>query len=286
MNVEFLKERFGMQFMLFLMITLASYIIFGLLATTFIGFYYEVDVNELENIAKQNTTASYILIVSQQVGFFLLPALVFAGLISGDRLSYLKVNVNFSSIYKTTIVLFALSVIPIMGFLSEVNGWITLPDLAGSMEDSATETTATILGDRGVLVLLLNILVIALLPAIGEELFFRGVVQKLFAKQLNNHHLSIFITGFLFSFIHLQFYTFLPRFFMGIMLGYLLYWSKSIIVPIIAHFLNNLIGVLAFYYLGSEAAESGETNFIVLLFSVIVFGVLSYWYSQKKEVKL
>jgi membrane protease YdiL (CAAX protease family) len=286
MNVDFLKGKYGMQVMLFLMITLVSYIIFGLLATTFIGFYYEVGVADLEAFAKENTGASYILLIAQQVGFFLLPALVFSSLISGNRLSYLKLNFNFPSKYRTTIILFALTVIPVMGFLSDLNGLISLPDFAGSMEESAVENTSKILENRGVLVLFLNILVIALLPAIGEELFFRGVIQKLFTKQLRNHHASIFITGFLFSFIHLQFYTFLPRFFMGIMLGYLLYWSRSIIVPIIAHFLNNLIGVLAFYYWGSEVAESGETNVFMLIVSVIILVVLSSWYSQKKEIKL
>ena len=286
MNLDFLKGRYGMQFMLFLMITLVSYIIFGLLATTFIGFYYGIDVANLEVFAKQNVDASYILLVAQQVGFFLLPALVFSGLIAGNRLSYLKLNFNFPLKYWTTLLLFALAVLPVMGFLSELNGLITLPDLAGSMEESASETTSIILENRGVLVLLLNIVVIALLPAIGEELFFRGVIQKLFTKQLNNPHISIFITGFLFSFIHVQFYTFLPRFFMGVILGYLLYWSRSIIVPITAHFLNNLMGVLAFYYWGSEASESEETNVFMLIISVIVLGVLSYLYSQKKEIKL
>lgn len=286
MNVDFLKGRYGMQFMFFLMITLVTYVIFGLLATTFIGYYYEVSPIELESFAKSNLQASYILLIAQQAGFFLLPALVFAGLISENRLSYLQVNFSFPKKYGVTIVLFALAVVPIMGFLSYVNGLINLPDFAGEMEKSATETTSMILENRGVSSLLLNILVIAFLPAIGEELFFRGIIQKLFTKQLKNVHLSIFTTGFLFSFIHLQFYTFLPRFFMGIMLGYLLYWSRSIVVPIVAHFLNNLIGVLAFYYIGNEAGEQEEVNVLVLVVSVVIVGGLSYLYSQRKEIKL
>lgn len=286
MNVDFLKGRYGMQFMFFLMITLVTYVIFGLLATTFIGYYYEVSPTELESFAKSNLQASYILLIAQQVGFFLLPALVFAGLISENRFSYLQVNFSFPKKYGFTIVLFALAVVPIMGFLSYANGLINLPDFAGEMEKSATKTTSMILENRGVSSLLLNILVIALLPAIGEELFFRGIIQKLFTKQLKNVHLSIFTTGFLFSFIHLQFYTFLPRFFMGIMLGYLLYWSRSIVVPIIAHFLNNLIGVLAFYYIGNEAGEQEEVNVLVLIVSVVIVGGLSYLYSQRKEIEL
>lgn len=286
MNVDFLKGRYGMQFMLFLMITLVTYVIFGLLATTFIGYYYEVSPAELESFAKSNLQASYILLVAQQIGFFLLPALVFAGLISENRLSYLQVNFSFPKKYGFTIVLFALAVVPIMGFLSYVNGLISLPDFAGEMEKSAAETTAMILENRGVASLLLNIVVIALLPAIGEELFFRGIIQKLFTKQLKNVHLSIFTTAFLFSFIHLQFYTFLPRFFMGIMLGYLLHWSRSIVVPIMAHFLNNLIGVLAFYYIGNGAGEQEEVNVLVLVISIGIVGGLSYLYSQRKEIKL
>src|SRR5207344_1198984 len=95
-----------------------------------------------------------------------------------------------------------------------------------------------------VLSLAINLFIIAFLPALGEELFFRGMMQKLFSQLTKNNHLAIIITSIIFSAIHLQFYGFLPRMVLGIFLGYLLVWSGSLWLPILAHFVNNASAVL------------------------------------------
>jgi len=105
---------------------------------------------------------------------------------------------------------------------------------------------------------LLNMLMVAVIPAVGEELLFRGVIQKLLQKLVNNAHLAIIITAILFSAMHFQFYGFLPRWIMGIILGYLFYWSGNIWYPIIAHFLNNGFQVLM-VYLGNMPLEEVAT---------------------------
>lgn len=84
-----------------------------------------------------------------------------------------------------------------------------------------------------------NILVIAVLAGVGEELLFRGVLQKILIKWTRNIHIGIFITAILFSAIHLQFFGFIPRLILGALLGYLYVWSRSLWVPIIAHAMNN-----------------------------------------------
>ena len=82
------------------------------------------------------------------------------------------------------------------------------------------------------------------MPAIGEELIFRGYLQQKLAKRFGDMNASIFLTAFLFSLIHFHFDGLIPRFVLGILLGYLFYWGRSLWLPILAHFVNNAQGVV------------------------------------------
>jgi membrane protease YdiL (CAAX protease family) len=93
-----------------------------------------------------------------------------------------------------------------------------------------------------------NIFMIGLLPAVGEELVFRGVIQKIFTQWSRNVHVGIWTSAFIFSAMHMQFYGFLPRMVLGGMLGYMLAWSGSLWLPIAGHFVNNA-GAVVFMYL-------------------------------------
>ena len=115
-----------------------------------------------------------------------------------------------------------------------------------TMEDRATELTEFFLQMNSIGDLFFNIFLIALIPAIGEELFFRGIIQQKL-KNILTPHLSVFITSFIFSAIHFQFFGFLPRFFLGMILGYLFLYSRNLWTSIFAHFINNALGVLLMY---------------------------------------
>ena len=95
--------------------------------------------------------------------------------------------------------------------------------------------------------LLINLVIIGLIAAIAEEIFFRGILQQIFKEWSKSIHSSVLITAFLFSAIHMQFSGFLPRFILGILLGYMYYWTKTIWIPIIIHFINNGIIVILSY---------------------------------------
>jgi len=95
--------------------------------------------------------------------------------------------------------------------------------------------------------LLFNFLLIAVIAGLGEELFFRGILQKIFSEW-RNAVLAIWLAAFVFSAIHLQFYGFFPRMLLGAFFGYLLYWSGNLWLPILAHTINNGLAVI-FYYL-------------------------------------
>ena len=126
---------------------------------------------------------------------------------------------------------------------------------------------------------LLNILIIGIVPALSEELFFRGFVQSAF-KKVFNIHLTIILTGFIFSMVHLQMYGFLPRMLMGMLFGYMLLWSGSIIPCILAHFTNNALSVLlAYFALNNDISasfldSSPDIPWYVVLLSTLSTGTL------------
>jgi membrane protease YdiL (CAAX protease family) len=93
--------------------------------------------------------------------------------------------------------------------------------------------------------LIINLLLMAVLPAIAEELTFRGVLQNLFT--VSNLHIAIWCSAVLFSAVHLQFYGFLPRMLMGALFGYMLVWTGSLWTPILMHMTNNAMAVILYF---------------------------------------
>lgn len=132
--------------------------------------------------------------------------------------------------------------------------------------------------------LAINLLMIAVLPAIGEELLFRGVLQNIFQRWTNNPHWAIWIVAILFSAIHMQFYGFLPRMLMGAFFGYLYYWGKSIWLPIFAHFVNNAYGTIyAFIILKQgksikELSDVNPSNWTIYLLSFIATAIIIHYF--------
>ncbi|MDD2438207.1 MAG: CPBP family intramembrane metalloprotease [Massilibacteroides sp.] len=183
---------------------------------------------------------------------FLFPTLGLAWLCSYSPADYLSLNrLPSSQIFiAVTLALFLLS--PLINLTALLNQQIVLPSWMHSLEswmqakEQEMETIVQLLiREPGIGALFSNLLVIALLAALTEEFLFRGAIQRILEKWTNNHHLVIWIAAILFSAIHLQFYGFIPRLLLGAYFGYLLYWSKSIWLPVFAHFLNNAVAVLA-----------------------------------------
>jgi membrane protease YdiL (CAAX protease family) len=136
-----------------------------------------------------------------------------------------------------------------------------------------------------IVALLVNLFMIALIPAVGEELVFRGLIQRHLTDLFRNAHVAIVVAAVIFSLVHFQIYSFLPRFFLGLILGYAFYYGKSIWYPVIAHLVNNTLGVLFYYFYmneltGDSLEEIGTmemmpaTAFLSLL---VVVGLLYVW---------
>jgi len=159
-----------------------------------------------------------------------------------------------------------------------------------NMETEAEKLTESFLVTHTNFDLIINLSMIALLPAVGEELLFRGVLQNLIQQATKNQHWAVIITGFIFSAIHMQFFGFLPRFMLGVFLGYLLVWTGSIWAPILAHFINNGSAVLLSYYeqknainINEEKIGIREGEFWMVIASVIITVSACYILYRSKQ---
>jgi membrane protease YdiL (CAAX protease family) len=127
------------------------------------------------------------------------------------------------------------------------------------------------------------LIIMAALPAIAEEFAFRGLVQNRLSKGFNNPHLAIWISAFLFSAIHMQFFGFVPRMLLGALFGYLYLWSGNLLVPIFAHFVNNGFTLSMMYFYNEELVtydiqnSEAPTLSTVLIFAIITFTLLYYF---------
>lgn len=134
--------------------------------------------------------------------------------------------------------------------------------------------------------LLVNICLFALLPALGEELLFRGVILRLTFNSTRNIHFAIFISAAIFSMAHADVYNFLPIMLAGVLLGYIYYLTGSIWLSILAHFLNNGLQIAALYLSQHQAvaAEAGKLEqypWYIIAGSVLLSVAVLFWLHRK-----
>lgn len=188
---------------------------------------------------------------------------------------------------------------PMISALVVFNEQLQLPaELAGleqwmkNSEASAELLTKAFLQTETVSGLLLNLVIVAALAGIGEELLFRGVLQRVVFDKTKNIHAATIITAILFSAIHLQFYGFLPRMVMGIMLGYMYHWSGSLLVPMLAHVVNNGFAVVMTYLYNQQLSSINPDDnslfpwYGILASTVLVGYTAFYFYKHRSVVML
>lgn len=191
------------------------------------------------------------LLITQHISLFIIP---------GVLLIYKEKNIIKSSFQIFTmpdlqdlayVTILAFCLIPVTGITGELNSGMELPEWLSGVENwmRGKETMAGKLFDilltpDNIGSLIINLFMIALLPAIGEELIFRGVFQRILTKIFSSGYVAVMISAFIFSALHLQFYGFVPRFILGLVYGYLFLWSGTLWLPVIAHFINNALSVI------------------------------------------
>ena len=217
------------------------------------------------------------------IGLFITPTLLYAYLCDFD----LKLKLNFNRQTLLLAIAIMLLINPFIAFIYEWNMSFNIPDWMLVFDDNAEKITKYFLKMNTLGDLFFNLLVIAIIPAIGEELLFRGYLQQKMTQWLGKPHVAIIITAILFSAIHMQFQGFLPRFALGLVLGYLFYWSGSLWLPIIAHLLNNAMAVTFAYPTFSDYAYLTENTatWPEAFFSFIAVGLLVFLLQKNLSIK-
>ena len=229
----------------------------------------------------------------QTISLFVIPALVISYMMTRGNGDWLLAKKAPTAVSISLVILLAVSLIPVTsaagilnakmqfpGWLSGLEKWIT------EKEDTASYLTGILLESNNLTALLTNLFVIAILPAVGEELFFRGVFQQIFQKMFKSGNVAVWATAIIFSTIHLQFYGFLPRLILGLVFGYLFYWGGSLWLPVTAHFVNNAIPVISSYFSGAgqsdfRTIDFSDTNIPVVITASAICIIILVIFSKK-----
>lgn len=271
----------------------ACFLVAQLLSGLLMVAFYGSSISDLTNIVKGNGNLNglrFAQMVATSAGF-LLPALIFSKLKAIQILSYSNADKSFAIIGFLLLPLILYAFYPIINlsfFVNKVMPWNNW--MSGSQEEYKTVVEG-LLKDKSVFVFVLNFITIAVLPAICEEWIFRGTLQKFFAEQMNIH-LAIFLAAVIFSLIHFEFSGFLPRIVLGMLLGYIFYFSGSLWANIFLHAVNNGAQVVLMYCNNTgiyksdmdnpEMPKTWELVLYTLAFFVLMY-VFDYFCKKKKS---
>ncbi|MDD4777930.1 MAG: type II CAAX endopeptidase family protein [Fermentimonas sp.] len=217
----------------------------------------------------------YVTQIMQSVFAIALPSFLIVSWTNEKPLHYLKVVQDDKLSSKMIFALFAfIFSYSFASFLAQLNEGMILPEsmknieeMMRSMEDAALETTDLLLSGKSLGSLIMNLIVVAGFAAISEELFFRGALQQFIHEKFKNEHATVWLTALIFSMVHFQFYGFLPRLFLGAILGYLFIYTKNLWAPILFHFLNNAtVIIINFFWSDSEWYKNIEETAITPVF--------------------
>lgn len=255
------------------------------------------------HVESMDPTMIFLMKIAQVVGvifLFVLPAIGLALLFFPEKLKIFGLHIAPG--FKSLLIVLLLTIfsLPLINWLKELNDMMSLPSALSGLEawmkaseQNLEKITEAFLSGTTVSDLMLNLFVIAMMAAISEELFFRGLMQNVLRQSTGNKHAAVWITGIVFSLIHLQFYGFIPRMMLGVMLGYIYLWSGTLWLPILAHFVNNGLAVIVAWMVKrgqiSEEVDtvgSHEGEMIYVIISLIsVTGLLWLFYKTEKTNK-
>ena len=232
------------------------------------------------------------------IGLFIVPSVVFGILVGRRPFIYLKGKQKPWLVSLLISALIMLAALPLVNFLMEINLKLSLPHAFSGIEEwmrraeeGAELVTKMFLGVSTWQALLFNIFMIAVIPAIGEEFIFRGILLKVLRQWFGSVHAAVWLSAFLFSAMHMQFFGFLPRLFLGLVLGYMFVWSGNIWVPVFAHFFNNAAAVIIYFLHYNERINieiekfgTGPDMFLYVGASVLlVIALFAFFRNYEKE---
>ncbi len=248
--------------------------------------------NISEDTPKETLQSVQVILMLSQVFTFLLPGVVFA--LWYYRKNWLK-RTLLSRAPSMGDVSWGLALLVLtfsaMQLVYWLNKQIPLPDSLKAAEDSSQALIQAMMQLDSPLALPMNLLVMALLPAVGEELIFRGLVQRIFSRLAANVHAGIWIAATVFSIMHWQFEGFFVRLLLGVLFGYMLYWSGSLWLPILMHFIFNAMQIVGqyMYFQGKididldQEIEMTSSNLIMGTIALILTLILCNYVHRKRK---
>lgn len=232
----------------------------GLLTLSIFGF----DLNNA------NMNLLRLLTIGSQILFILFPAILFSKLVFEDVTSIIRFKIpNPKEVGLFTVGMIIL--VPLLQDYLHIQNYIiaelsksfslvqAIKDFLDSLDKLVAESYLQMLTANNIIEYILVILTVSVTPAICEEFFFRGFVQKSFEFK-QKPFIAILLTSLFFGFYHFNPYGLIPLIALGMFLGYSVFKSNSIIIPVILHFLNNFIAIIAFFVFGKE--ELMQSNFV------------------------
>lgn len=257
------QKSYWIQLLVLALLMIGGLLIFTSLEELIILLIYHTP-NMLE--ASDPVTAIRISQMLTTIGAFLVPALLFA--YCQDRMWFNYNAANRKPPYAMTNIVLILSItlLPVVGVLSAFNQNImpqegSVAEFMRNMEEAANHILELVTSQHSTWDLISNLLIFAVLAGVCEEFFFQGALQPLMMKWAKNPHIGILITALIFSALHFQFYGFIPRFVLGVYLGYLFFWSRSLWLPILAHVLHNALSILIDYTLQGRGINTNDLQF-------------------------
>jgi membrane protease YdiL (CAAX protease family) len=225
--------------------------------------------------------------------FVALPAIAFAFITNRSSFQFIGFNKLVSGKQVFLIIVIIFMALIVSGALSELNERIPISKEAAkyfqSLEDEYNKEMAAIANMKSSGDYILSLLLLGFLPALFEEMFFRGCLQQVMIGLAKNTFTAIFITSALFSAIHFSYYGFLPRLFLGLILGYIFYYSKNIWQSILAHFLINAFALTEMYsesLSGKPVVDSAEDHFPFYYGVIGIIAVIFLLRMFKKESQI
>lgn len=265
-------------------------VLFGFFCLTYVFImsltlivYSVSGINSVDLNSTRDIGIAKILQALASIILFILPVYLFARFTFTGNYGYFLGfrKAERSNMYVLGVVGILLAM-PFVFWLGDLNSRIPLPHDLIKLEEASSKQMAAFLKVSSPLDIVINVFIIALLPAVCEELFFRGGLQRIIIHITRNPWAGIVMTAIIFSAFHMQFAGFLPRMFLGIVLGAFYWFSGSIYTSMIAHFVNNAVQVIAASYAPKYIDKNPETPVLAAMVSgIVVWAIL--WFFQKQS---
>ena len=259
-----------LQVFIFAGIAAGCFLIIGTIGSLVLAGVTKIDIMSLSDPDKWDYSDPSMLtflrgmLIIQFIALYIIPVFLFARLCDSKPADYLGLR-SAKALYFILGAAVLVIALPFVDWTGTINRALipestVLGRWMKSMEEDTAKQIAFMLKGQTINDLVLNLVFVAVFAGVGEELFFRGVLQRLFIKTFKNPWAGIVLAAFIFSAIHLQFYGFIPRFILGILLGLIYWYSGSLWPAILAHFVYDALAVVVIYFNPAMANEEGVTT--------------------------